>query len=345
MALSVTDMADMVATTHADFGPMRFQQIAQSLASYEVFSRWFKKDKVSFQSGSSIKRTLMTSFNSGAAAHVSLDHIDEVTTPNTLAIMDVPWRYAQAQWAIWYKTDVLMNRGQSLILNIMEPRRLEALLALVEELETRAWAAAPAVANTTLPYGVQYWIVENTTTGFNGGLPSDHTTVGGIVPATHTNFRNYTAAYVTVNKADLIKKMRTAHRAIRFKSPVTVSDYRAGLSDRYRIYTNEVVISNLEDIGEGQLENVGRDLAEMDGTMTFRRHPIINVPELAARSDNPIYMLDHTTFYPACLAGDYLRETPPSVAKSQHNVYQVFVDLTYNFLCVDRRRNAVFSVT
>ena len=50
---------DLVATTRVSEGRLRFQQIAQNLPFYEVFSRWFKRDKVMFSSGYKIQRTLM----------------------------------------------------------------------------------------------------------------------------------------------------------------------------------------------------------------------------------------------------------------------------------------------
>jgi len=343
--LTALDIQDLVATTLRDLGPLRFQQIAQDLQYYEVFSKWFKKDKVVFDSGVGIQRTLMDKFDRNAASHVGLLDTDQVNIPDVLSQLQIPWRHVQAHWALIYQTDILMNRGKSLILNVVKPRRASALLALVDELETRAWGDVPSTTDKVLPYGIQYWIVENATTGFNGGLPGSHTTVGGVNLDNTNNFKNYTATYTDVTKTDLIKSMRTAHRKIDFRSPVTVDDYRGSMGQRFRIYVPESVIVEMEDLGEAQNENLGRDLASMDGTMTFRRHPIIWVPKLDERSDGPVYMIDHSTFYPVCLKGDYLRESEATKAPNQHNVYQVFVDMTYNYLCVDRRRNAVLSTS
>lgn len=341
--LAALDMGDFVAATLADLGELKFQQIGQTLQHFEVFSKWFKKDRVQFDSGTQIQRNLMLSFDSTAASHVGLDESDQTGTPDVLVQLQVPWRFAQAGWSIWYKTDVLMNRGKSMIVNVLDVRRTQALIALVEELETRAWGAVPSTTNKTLPYGVQYWVVENATTGFFGALPGSHTAVGGVNPNTHTNFRNYTALYTSVTKTDLVAKLRTAHRACQFKSPVTVSDYRGGLGDRYRLYVNEATIASIEALGEAQNEGLLNDIAAMDGTMVFRRHPILYVPALDARTDGPVYMIDHTTFRPVCLKGDYLRESPAKQNANNRNQYQVFVDLTYNYVCEDRRRNAILS--
>lgn len=342
-ALTALDIQDLVASTLYDLGPMRFQQVAQSLQYYEVFSKWFKKDRVMFDSGIGIQRTLMNKLDSASAKHVGLTDTDQVNIPDVLDQLQIPWRHVQTHWALIYQSDILMNRGKSLILNVIKPKRAAALLGLVEELEERAWGDAPGANDKTLPFGIQYWLVENATTGFNGGAPSGHTTVGGVSLTDTPNFKNYTARYTSVTKSDLIKTMRTAHRKIRFMSPVTIKDYRGSVGERYRIYVNESVISSMEDLGEGQNENLGRDIASMDGTITFRRNPVIWVPKLDERTDGPVYMVDHSTFYPVCLKGDYLRESEATKAPNQHNVFQVFVDMTYNFLCIDRRRNAVLT--
>lgn len=339
--LTATDISDLVAGTLRDLGPMRFQQIAQSLQYYEVFSKWFRKDRVSFDSGIGIRRTLMNKVDSASSKHVGLNAIDQVTIPDVLDQLTVDWRHAQTSWALIYQTDILMNRGKSLILNVVKPRRAASLLGLVEELEERAWGAAPSATDKVNPYGVQYWITENATTGFNGGVPSGHTTVGGVNLTDSPNFKNYTFRYAAVTKSDLVRKMRDMHRKVRFRSPITIDDYRGATGDRYRLYTNSTVISGVEDLGEGQNENLGRDIASMDGTMTFRKNPIIWTPKLDERTDDPIYMLDHSTFYPVILKGDYLRESEATRAPNQHNIYQVFTDLTYNYLCLDRRRNGV----
>jgi len=174
-----------------------------------------------------------------------------------------------------------------------------------------------------------------------------------------TNFKNYCSTYVAVTKPDLIKTMRQAHRKIRWRAPVNVADYAKGAYGNLRLYTDNTTIAALEDLGEGQNENLGRDLGRFGGakdvkfveeTLTFRRHPIIYVPQLddtsvmtSSIATNPIYAIDHSTFYPVCLAGDFLREGEVIRAPGQHNVFRVFIDLTYNYMCVDRRRNAIFS--
>jgi hypothetical protein len=343
-SITATDISDLVAGVLYDLGKLKFQQIAQNLQHYEVFSRWFKKDKVAFDSGIGIQRTLMNKLTN-SAAHVGLLDPLQVNISDVLDQLQIPWRHARTHWALIYQTDILMNSGKSQIVSTIKARRAAAMLDLVEELENRAWSAPTSSTDKTLPYGLPYWVVKNATTGFNGGAASGHTTVGGVSLTDSPGFKNYTSIYTSISKADAIKKLRTAHRKTNFVSPITIDDYRGGVGDRYRLYTNESVISSLEDIGESQNDNLGRDVASMDGTITFRRNPIIWVPKLDADTTGPIFLIDHSTFYPVCLKGDYLRESEAKQAPSQDNVYYTVIWLTYNFLCVDRRRNAVLATS
>jgi len=340
--INAAQMGDLIAAGLAELGRLKFQQIYQELQHYEVLSKWLKKDKVIFGSGHSIKRNIMIRDADSAASHVGLMDEDKVDIQDVMRSLTVDWRHAQTSWAIVFQTDVLMNSGKSLIYDVLKPRRAKAMIDLASELETKAWGAAPALANTTDPLGVKFWIVQNATTGFNGAAPSGHTTVGGINPSVDSRWKNYTATYTgVVSKAGAIKTLRTAKRKVGFKSPVTIQDYRGELGKRCRLYVNETTISEFEDTGEAQNESLGRDIASMDGQVVFRGHPIIWVPQLDSDSNNPIYFVDHSTFRPAVLRGDYLRESKAEKNPNAHNVFQVFVDLSYQYLCEDRRRNAV----
>ena len=137
--------------------------------------------------------------------------------------IEVHWGHAQTKWGFMSQSEILMNRGRAAVFNGVKQRRADALISLAEALEAKAWSA-PAVADTTLPSGVPYWVVYNASTGFNGGLPSDHTTVAGVSLTDHPNFKNYTAQYTNVTKADLLKKMRTGMRQIGWQAPISTED-------------------------------------------------------------------------------------------------------------------------
>ena len=48
--LTPEDISDLVSTTLKDLQPLCFQKISSDLRHYEVFNKWFKTDKVRFDS-------------------------------------------------------------------------------------------------------------------------------------------------------------------------------------------------------------------------------------------------------------------------------------------------------
>lgn len=340
MALTTTEIADLIKSTTSDLGRLKFQQIAQSLQNYEVMSRLMVKDKVKFQSGTAIQKNLMIQ-QSNAARSIGLYERINVNVADVMRTISIPWRHANTYYA-YERRELAMNRASAnRVFDIIKTRRADGLLSIIELMEDEFWSKPSSSSDELEPFGVPYWVVKNASTGFNGGNPSGFTSGAGGLD--HANWKNYTYQYTNVSKDDLIDGMRTAHRKIRFKSPIDVNDYRKGTGNNYRIYSSESVIKSMERIGEQQNENLGRDLASMDETLTFKKHPIIWVPKLDSDTQNPVYMLDMSTFYPVFLSGEYLREEGPVTPSDQPSVFIIYIDLTWNILCVDRRRQAVLA--
>ena len=368
------DVADLVASILPDLDRMNWELISPNLQDYEMMSHWLRDDKIVFGDGLYIKKNLLSQL-SGAASHTGMTDTDDVDIPDLMDDIQVPWRHAQTKWGYHYQTDILMNRGKSTINDTVKPRRITAMIDLAGELEQKAWQV-PNSTDKLNPYGLPYWVtynngttagVNNATPGFNAGYPIGpdnvaHTTIAGLNTNDSPNFKNYTTNYAAVNKIDLLPKMRTALRKTNFRSPVTKEDMSTPRGNDRRYYIDEVTASAFETLGEAQNENLGRDLApytggaggggvqDVDGTLTFKKNPLVWVPQLddttvfpTTIATNPIYQIDHAVFYPYCLKGDYLRESGPVVAPNQHNMYRTFMDLTYNFICVNRRRCAVFG--
>jgi len=350
--LNASEIADLVITTLEDLGRMRFQQIAQPLQEYEVMSHFLKKDRVQIDDGYGIKRTLMLNYGS-AARRTGLFGTDDVNVYDHLAQLSVPWRQVTTNWA-FEKREMLMNRGKSLLNKIILPRRAGAMIALAEILEADVWKTLGATDDEA-PFGIPYYIVKDTTTGFNGGHAAGHSSTAGIDVGTYPNYKNYTVTYDTGTAGDeftttnTLKPLRTMHRKLGWRSPVSTPDLGGTTTmNRYRLYVNEAVITGMEGLGEAQNENLGRDLARYGGdrdiaqdTLLFRRHPIVWIPKLDDDSQNPVYMMDLSTWNPVVLRGDFLRESAPKEAPNQHNTMVVHVDLSYNYVCVDRRRNGI----
>lgn len=336
--LHAQNEADMIAGTLRDLGPNAFSQIAQELTNYEVMSRWLREDRIVFGSGYGIRRTLLA-LTQDVARHTGLHGTITPNQTDHLKHLQVDWAHAQTHW-VYERRDRLMNKSKSLINDIIKPRRWNAMYSMAKLLEEAAWSSPP-VDTYTEPFGIPHWIVKNGTTGFNGGTPGSWTTVGGVNLTTVPTFKNYTGTYTNFTKADAIKTMRTAARKTDFQSVADINEYRGEKGSRFRLYVNEATMSAMEDVGEGQNENLGRDLAPYDGSIVFHRHPIRYIPFLDASTDNPVFMIDHNSFTPVILTGDYLYEHPPEKGANQPNSWYIVVDLSYNYICMDRRRNTV----
>ena len=340
MSLTLAQYADLVASTLEEYGPPTFQQIAQDLHRYEVMSKWLKKDKVVFDSGRGISRRLMLSYQN-VARHVGIYEADNTYLNDVMQTLTAPWVHANTFW-LFDRIEDAVNSGKAMLNSVIKPKEAQAMLALASTLETKAWSC-PGASETTLPYGIPYWVVKNASTGFNGGAPSGHSTVGGITPT--ANWKNYTAQYTSIAKDDLIAKMRTAYRNLQWESPLDQDDkgYRKQMQAEMRLYTTGAVIDAMVLLAEDQNDQLGRDLASLDGRTLFRGHPLVWVEQLDSDSTDPVYMIDHSSFFPICLKRNYLVRTGPQKKANHHNVLEVFIDLSYNYVCVDRRRQAVIA--
>ncbi len=238
-----------------------------------------------------------------------------------------------------------MNRGKSLLYKIINPRRGAAMLDVAQGLEDDAWTL-PSPTDRKSPYGVPYWIVKSATAGFYGKNPSGYANVAGIdtSAADAAGYRNYTDVFSAWSRADFILKSRRVLRHINWKSPVNIEQARK-VGNKMTIYTSETGIENVEMLAEDRAENLQRDLYTMDGAMTIKGHPYRYLPKLDADTDVPFYHVNHDSFYPVVLKGDWLREGKPKAMDGspdgQHNTFVVWVDCSYNYLCIDRRSNAV----
>lgn len=339
MPLRDIDIADMLTTTLYDLGRGRFYQIAQELQEYLVLPRLLRKERVRIQSsGVGIKETIMTS-TGGSARWVGLGEEDAYNFADVLDQMTVNWCRLTENMA-WERRMLLENRGEARINDVILPQRVAMMLRIADALE-EGWFAAPDASDVKKPWGLKYWIVKNATTGFNGGLPTGFTTVGGVSLTDSPTFKNYTFQYADVTKQDLVDKLRTAHRKTRWRSPVRKPGMESEFGERRQLFCNEVTIKAIENVGEAQNENLGRDIASMDDQIVFKKHPIQYVPHLDEDTSYPIYMLDTDTIVPFILKGDYLREGDARIAPLNHNWFLVNVDLSINFICLNRRANAV----
>ncbi len=341
-------MADHVHATQNDLGKNRWINIAPRLQSYEFMKHIAKDDKIVMGDGKGISRN--ANITTGNHAR-SVGHYQVITRNQapTLDQMRIPWRKAFSYWDYDY-SEMLQNKGESRVTNIIEPRSANAWLDMADHLETVGWVS-PAATNIDDPYGIPYYVVQNVTEGFNGGNPSGYSDCAGIDSDVVAAWKNWTGTYTEVTKSGLVFSMRRGHRKLNWVTPVTSKEVE--FAQDLRVYTTSETVEAFEVVGENQNENIGRDIGAMqaggrdigypDGTISFRRHPIIYVPQLdESTSNNPVYLLDMSTFAMYCLKGNYMRVEKPKTSVEQPSVWVTDMFLEYNFLMQDRRRNAVW---
>jgi hypothetical protein len=339
--LNTAEILDLLATTQADLGQGKWTDISFPLQEYIAMPMIMQEKKVGFSSGTSIdwRVSVATSGNARMTGNYSTD---QVNVKDVFKTASVPWRSCETKSAIEHK-EMLVNRSPAQIVSLVEAREADAMTDLAMLLEDRWWNGLPAATNDEDPYNVNYWIVYNATSGFTGGNPSGHSTTAGLDASVYSNWKNWSAQYNLGAFSDIngLPQLREAFTKTRFKAPVPTPGFAT--SATRGIYCNYQVIQGMQNVAVLNNDQLGRDIAPMDGEVVFRKLPVTYVPALDGNVDQPIYGIDWSVFYPVFLEGDYMRRTGPVVAPGAHNVYITYTDLTFNFVCRDRRKNFVIA--
>jgi len=257
--------------------------------------------------------------------------------------MNVGFTQNRTSWG-YEKTELLANRGENLINKIIKPRRWTAAMDQQEELDQLAWEC-PDASDDLNPLGLTYWIVKNATAGFNGGLPpgKGYTTKAGVNLTTVPNFKNRTGTYAEVSDSDLLEKMSDTLWDCNWGSPNNKESF-IKFGDRYRIWVKRSTYNAMKRLAKAQNEDIGGDLDKMEGQFVFQKHPIVPVrywETVTDFDDEPVYMVNHDSFYTIVMSGMYFMEEPPIVAQDNQLGRVVAMYVMYQFICANPRLNGV----
>lgn len=345
MVLQAGDIADLITTTQDELGEMKFEDLASSLEWY-MCETFMRKENTRIQSGPNAKFNAIVNHNSQAKM-TGIGATDDVNVIDAHITGTVPWRHATTNYAI-DEREISMNTGARQIVDLVKSRRVQAMIALAELMETQLWSA-PAVDGDTSAFGIPYWVVSNATDGFNGGDDANHTQTGGIDSDTYANWKNYTFTYSTISTASLVRKMRTAQYRTNWRPPVSVPGYERHGKRHCFVFTDTDTIVQLEELLEGQNENLGMDVASMggktaeltrssEGMVFFRGNPVVQVPKLRSSSlSQPLYGLDLNKFGTMILSNWLMKEKGPFRSSNQHTMLETHVDTSFNWCCTNRR--------
>jgi hypothetical protein len=357
--ISNSDLIDLQRTTVENLPDLDFE-VALNYQNYLIINQWFKSEKIKVESGTSIRRNILLD-DSGNAQHVRLYQKTAIGVADVQRQITAPWVQAQSHYAI-ERREALRNRKGARYVELLKSRRVDGLLSLANLLERTGWTSPASVADDLNPRGLSFWLskaVPSSGVGYNAtiDLPGVNqgfigrrvrytggtdvlTDKGGINPTTELKWRNYADTYSAVSTGDLVRRMRRAFYATSFQSPMLAKDLDSGPRSNYKIYGNLNTITQLEELVQNQnvgSEKLGPDLAAFHGVAAFRRVPLIYAPVLDADTDNPIYGVNHSKFFPIVLEGDWMLEADPIMDVETHNVIVTFIDASYQYFCTNVR--------
>lgn len=327
------NVADLVNDTLRDLGKPKFTDISSNLQDHPAAKNLIKKNRVVLESGYGIQFNVLAQ-ESNAARHVSPMQSDNVNLVDGMVQANTVWRNSQTSWMLVHQF-TSMNREPARIVDYVKQQRIMAMISFVELFEAAFWSA-PSATDQLTPLGLPYWVTKNATAGFNGGTLAGYTNVAGLSPTTLPNWNNYSFSYTNVTRDDFIRAARKAARFTQFK-PLVEGIPSPNTGDEYGHYTNNAVLQPLEEALESQNDNLGHDIASMDGKVMLRRVPVVWVPFLEKDTTNPFYGINWGWFKTYLLRGEWMRETAIPYTPGQHNVASYFVDCTYQFLTKNRR--------
>ena len=346
MTLQATDIADVVTTTLNELGEMKFTDLMSDYQSTIALKRIMRKNKMTFRAGPEVQFNVIFDHND-SARFVGIGETDVVNIKNVMTTGKVPWRHITWNWSI-ERREIAMNRSPRMIVDLTKTRRISSFGSAIIKFEQALWKV-PATTDTKSPYGIPYYVVKSNTAattanadGFNGLVPSGYTLVANLNPTTYPRWGNYATQYTVVSKADFVRKARRMAEYTDWMPLVDeIPEYNTG--DDYGQYTNYALLGALEEVLESQNDNLGTDLASMDGKVMLRRRPVTFVKELDLDTTNPFYSINWGEMKAMGLAGEWMNETVIPIQPGQHTISATHTDCTFNMFCRNRRRNGVLA--
>lgn len=340
MPVQISQLADIAATTLKFLNRPNYTELARDLRRFTAFKQIFNQNRVVLDGGSGIQWDVMVA-GSNSAQNNGLGALDSLDISDGMVQASADWRNSSASYAVEGR-EIAVNAGSSRIVDLFRTRRARCMIGLAELMENNWWGPPVALSDSITPWGVNTWIVKNASEGFNGGAPSGYTSIG-LNPTTYPRWKNWTAQYTSVTKDDLIRKVRKAFEYTNFEPPIEESMPTTNTGDDMKLYSNYALVAGLEEVLESQNDNLGTDVASMDGKVVIRGRPILVVPKLDADTTNPLYGINWGDVKTYVLKGWWLRETNVPIYPGQHTISAHFLDSTYQPVFLNRRTSFVIA--
>lgn len=341
-SMTLEQLADLVELQVRDYERTDYVSLLTDKQDHPAAKALLRKTRMDRQGSAEGLYWKLRMRTAGSYRHITPTTPDQATITNDFVGMSAPWRKIEVGYA-FLEEEIDFNMGPNQIVNLVKAREAGADFDFIEGFETDFWSF-PAATDTLAFYSLPYWCYKNATTGFNGGVPSGYSTVGGLSPTTYPRLNNYTAQYTNVTLDDFIALARDMADLTYFKPPIP------GIPDLGQIdgpvkafYTTLSVRKKMADVADSRNENLGPDVSKMDGLVTFRGAEVVWVPTLDADTTNPFYQIPWDVFKMIVKTGWWQKRTVLKPYPGQRNQVAVWKDTYANFACFNRRALGVLA--
>lgn len=340
-----------------------FEQDAVEMAlarpTYEMVNRGFAADKKVLDGGKQVNWEISLK-DTGNAGFTRLYDTDDPNVANVVLEGNAKWTHAKNSFS-WDIREVAISEASRVrVFNLLRNRRLNCAREFADLLENAAWKTPEGSTDDLNPLGIFSWLVQADTSAVTGafeGYVGDYAvpvtsaesafaTVGGLACTSTSNpkWANYYANHSNRLTDYLLKLMRRAFRQTNFQSPKIageVIDPKSGFNN-FRFYTNSAVLDEFEELLTKSDDRIGADLGKYEGKAVFKGVPLIYISNLDTPltyvyGKDPVLGVNHEHFYPIVLSGNNFKWSDPMKDKYQHNVVTVYLDLSFQYVCKNRR--------
>ena len=334
-------------------------QIAMKHSTYEVINRWFGAEKRVYSGGKKVTFDL-TVKDTGNAAHVNMY---QALTPNVANVNvegEVNWVHFENNFSYSLKELSINQNDKYRIFDLLKNRRANCIRESGDVLEECGWKTPSSATDNLVPNGIPAWLVQADTSAVTGafeGYVGDYTvatvstesayaTVAGLACTSTTNARwaNWYANHANRLDDYLMKLLRRGFRKTNFQTPKLAGqaiDPQSGFYN-FRLYTNSAVLDAVEEMATKSDDRIGADFGKYAGNVVFKGIPLVYVDSLDddltyVRGKDPIYGVNHNHFKVIVLSNENFRWDKPINDREQHDVFTVYLNLSYAYICNNRR--------
>lgn len=335
------DFDNFILAVHENFRKNEpLVNLATEYQSYHAFSKIFMTRQ---QGRTGRKYTLdaMTSSLAGTMQALPLYATRNAPMDDNFTRGEVTPRFFNKAYT-YDKREMSLSSHPEEIINIVKQRKIAADLAMVEFFQDKMWEevdsdpTSEAFLSESI-LSIPYWVVSSTnnTPGFNGTVPSGHTTVGGINPTTHPNWANYTGEWTNIERGDFDVLVNSGCDQTRW---APVGPVQGTVDSNYIHLCDHTTLEELRVMLNNSNQNLGASVGGMDSP-TFRGAPVMWEPALDG--SRIMYSLNLNYFHVYHPPGWMGR--PGKVEQNMHTVIP-FEDYILCLACTNRRAQAVYTL-